>query len=366
MGLKKCSGCARAIVESANSCDYCGQRDTAPIVHAPGVDDPEAIEVFPAEVPPDPSTPQIPQVALSFEAAEPAEPEIDSVQWQSSGSETTVEGVSEAGTIVELAPARVTSTPVVDTLTVDSRTTDDSEDSREFLVQELPRFDVAGESGSPHMPPPDTIAQPAPTRIGPRELMTGLVGVVGGAFLIFALMSTRGAAAPEAAPAVAHAPKPQQSAVAPAVVTPKWSSNPTAWVGGERHSAAFELAAINKVQVWMRQVRPMLVVRCRASVAEVFVFTDSPARMEPQDGNHSVRIRLDSNPEVAERWPDSAEHDALFAPDGGAFLRQLVRAQRLEFGFSPHNASPTAASFDVTGLIEHLAAAAKQCGWKNP
>ena len=109
----------------------------------------------------------------------------------------------------------------------------------------------------------------------------------------------------------------------------------------------------------------MLVVRCENGHAEAFVFTQSAARMETQDGNHTVRVAFDAGAGVTERWPDSDDHDALFAPDGTAFARQFAQSHSLRFGFEPHNAPPATANFEVSGISELLRGSAKQCGWKN-
>jgi pyruvate/2-oxoglutarate dehydrogenase complex dihydrolipoamide acyltransferase (E2) component len=307
MHLKKCSGCARAIVESATACDYCGHRAGDPIAYVPGGDDTR-----------DDDTLALDEIWPRIDAAVP-----------------------------QLEAAPDFSTP------------------------------LAPEGSTPEVPPPGTLPPDPPRQdvrrgIGRRELATGLAGMVGGGILIMVLLSGRGAAAPEAAATPAPTPTPPRAAAAaapsPAVsptASPKWSSNAAGWVGQERRSAAFELPAINKVQVWLRQVQPMLVVRCRSNSAEAFVFTQSAAKMEPQDGNHTVRVRFDSEPEITERWADSEEHDALFAPDGAAFARRLAAARTMQFGFTPHNANPVVASFDVSGLNEHLMTAARQCGWKS-
>ena len=94
-------------------------------------------------------------------------------------------------------------------------------------------------------------------------------------------------------------------------------------------SVAFELAADRDVPVWMHRVHPLLVVRCLAHKADVFVFTDSPARIEPEDENHTVNVAFDAEAVATERWMDSDEHDALFAPDGTAFARRLARSHTL-------------------------------------
>jgi hypothetical protein len=319
MHLKKCSGCARAIVESATTCDYCGQQVAVPIESVPRVEDMQ-----------DEALPQL-------------------------------EDLYDEG----LPP----------------------------LNEGLPPLDVALDTSTPQPPlsvpevhDPPVVAK----RYGKRELMTGLVGVVGGGLLILMVTSTRGAASrdesvaqpPAARPAaekpaarnaatkkasaaVAHAPNPPAGAVAaPSGTASQWTSNP-AWVGGARRAAAFEVPSTSRVQVWMRRVQPMLVVRCRANILEAFVFTDSAAKMEPQDQDHTVRVQFDGQAAVSERWPDSSEHDALFARDPQAFVRQLLGASTLQFSFSPHNADSVVAVFNVAGLQEHLATAAKSCGLKT-
>jgi hypothetical protein len=140
-----------------------------------------------------------------------------------------------------------------------------------------------------------------------------------------------------------------------------WVDNRDVWLGGARKGIALEVAARNETPIWMRTVRPLLVVRCADSRAEVFVFTDSAAAMEPQDGDHTVRVAFDGGGERSERWPDSASHDALFAPDGARLLDELGRAQTLTFGYTPHNSPPVVARFDVRGLRDRLGAAATHC-----
>ncbi len=132
-----------------------------------------------------------------------------------------------------------------------------------------------------------------------------------------------------------------------------------------RKGVAFELPALKKVTVWQGISQPMLVVRCDAGRMQTFVYTSSAIQMEAQDENHSVRISFDDEPEVTERWPDSSDHDALFAPDAVAFARRVTAARTLRFGYTPHNSQKAVAEFHVTGLAELIQPAAKQCGWKK-
>ena len=147
---------------------------------------------------------------------------------------------------------------------------------------------------------------------------------------------------------------------------PRWSRvTDGRWVGTRGQTAAFELSATGRVHVWMRDVTPVLVVRCEKGNAEAFVYTQSAARMEPQDGDHTVQVAFDGASPASERWPDSAEHDALFARKPLEFTRQLTQSRTLQFGFTPHNAEPVVATFVVDGLEPLLASSARQCGWKK-
>jgi hypothetical protein len=205
--------------------------------------------------------------------------------------------------------------------------------------------------------------------LGRRELLVTLIAVVGGGLITFALLSTRGPSAEVAAAHVeapARKPSAQPGPPPASAATQKWGSgNRAHWLGNERHAAAFELPAENTVSIWMNQVRPMLVVRCAAKRTEVFVATGSAIMMEPETEDHTVTFRFDDEPERTERWPDSADHDALFTPDGPAFAQRLIAARTMRFGYTPHNASPVVARFEVSGLGELVEAFAKECGWKK-
>ena len=309
MQLKKCAGCARAIVESAAGCNYCGHGADAAVAPVP---------------------------ASSRDIHEPGRFDED--------------------------------LPFDDDLPL----LDEALDQSPALTPsaEQPRHTTAV--------PPAAAVTPVAAK-GRRQLATVAGGLFAGVVVIVAVLSARGAASPEAsAPAAAPAkPKPAatkpQASPAPAaaaahvptVSAPAWNHvTDGRWVGRERRSIALELNAVNKVPIWMREVRPVLVVRCLSNSIDVFVFTQTAAKMEPQDENHSVRVRVDDGQELSERWADSLEHDALFAPDGSALAKQLMSAKTLRFGFTPHNANPVVAQFDVTGLAELLAPSARQCGWK--
>lgn len=212
------------------------------------------------------------------------------------------------------------------------------------------------------------VAAPA---VAPRRRPVALFVALGAiAIGALAFMSNRGVPAARVAAAQPAAMVPTRgpaAVVRPAAVrTQAWSTERRAyWTGSQRHSAAFELAAENSVPIWLSQVRPLLIVRCMSKKTEAFVFTGSALKIEPQTDDHTVNFRFDDETGTTVRWPDSAEHDALFSPDAVAFTQRVMQARTLRFGYTPHNAAPVEAVFRVEGLSALIEPVGKDCGWKK-
>lgn len=205
---------------------------------------------------------------------------------------------------------------------------------------------------------------PPPAALGGRQVMMVVLAVLLGGTATFAmLMSSRGAAGDPSTASTARTPATRAKVSAAAgTPEPRWNNANRDWVGNQRHAVAFELRAMNKVQAWQHVAHPTLVVRCVSKRVEAFVFIESAAQLEARDENHSVRVQFDNGPQSAERWADSDEHDALFAPDGAAFTRRLMSARTLQFGYTPHNSPRATVEFHVAGLRQLVGPAAKACG----
>jgi hypothetical protein len=206
-------------------------------------------------------------------------------------------------------------------------------------------------------------AEPQPG-LGQRELTMIAAALIGSGAITLGLLSIGGTST-AAAPGPARTARPVVTSASPdpaASASVAWTENSRVWTGGARKSVAFELPSRNETQVWMKTVRPLLVVRCINGRTDAFVFTDSPAAMEQQDEDHTVRLAFDGEEPRMERWPDSTEHDALFAPNGRALAARLEQARTFKFGYTPHNSSPVVARFDVGGLGHKLSAARTACG----
>jgi hypothetical protein len=169
-------------------------------------------------------------------------------------------------------------------------------------------------------------------------------------------------AAPNTAPPVA-AVAPAATPAPPPAAVQTWSMEKQAtWLGNRRRGAAFELPADNVVKTWFGPARPSLVVRCVARNVEVFVFTGSAMKIETRAAGKTVNLAMDDEPMRTERWPDSDDHDALFAPEPAAFTRRLLAARTLRFSYSPHNSNDVVAQFSVGGLDTLFKAASRECG----
>lgn len=196
-----------------------------------------------------------------------------------------------------------------------------------------------------------------------REGLAIAVALLGGGTVTFALMTGAGSGrTPAARPGPPDVERPAAALPDSAISRPRWQAANDNWLSDARRGAAFEVYADNKVPVWQRKAHPILIVRCEAGEIEAFVFIETAAKIERQDGRHTVVLGFDGDPEQIERWPDSADHDALFAPDGAAFAQRLARATTLRFGYTPHHAAPVVATFSVAGLPDMLKPAARHCG----
>ena len=221
--------------------------------------------------------------------------------------------------------------------------------------------DVEGEFDKPSTPVTSSLpdAEPKQDRLGNGHMLMIGAALIGSGALMISVLSARGAgAAAETASAPRAASTPATATPAAASSSPDaaggWVDNTDQWTPRTRRRVAFELAAARDTQVWMKTVRPLLVVRCVQGEIESFVYTDSAATMEPQDDDHTVRLWFDEGTQQTERWPDSSAHDALFAPDGARFAAQLMQAKTVRFGYHPHNAAPVVAQFHVAGLRQKI------------
>jgi hypothetical protein len=222
------------------------------------------------------------------------------------------------------------------------------------------------DSRAPKAAPEPTIPATG-TSIGRREMLLAAAVVVGAAVLTFGFLFARGAPSSTVSAASgtgsARPASGKTGGGSSSAVARTWNTeNQAHWLGPNRRGAAFEVSADDVVQTWLGPTRPSLIVRCTSRVVDAFVHTGSPLMIEANAEGKTVRVSLDDEPMSTERWQDAEDRTALFAPDGGAFLQRLRDAHTLQFGYTPHNASPVVARFHVSGLAPLMDRFTKDCG----
>jgi hypothetical protein len=245
-------------------------------------------------------------------------------------------------------------------------------------IDQIPLVEWKNESNQPaaSVAPPE-VSTPAPAvqvrdavpARQPRNWSMALVGGAGVLACVAALVVVQ-SLQPAASPQPASAPPPVAK---PAVAeeptlegpVPTWvGSRQAAWANDGSKTISFELKSTHDVNVWMARVRPLLIVRCLYRTTEVFVATQSSASIEGQSGAHTVRLTIDTEPEMVQQWTDSVSGHELFAPDGVDLARRLARAELLRFSFTPYNAKPVTADFVVSGFDQLAGLVGNACGWK--
>ena len=146
---------------------------------------------------------------------------------------------------------------------------------------------------------------------------------------------------------------------------PTWTGQRNAaWAHDGSKTITFELQAVRDVPVWASRARPVLVVRCLYRATNTFVVLGTSTKFEDDTLRRTIRVQWDDGPETVQQWEVSNSAHELFAPDGVAFVRQLAKANRLRFGFTPFNAQPVTAEFAVQGFDQLASRVANTCGWR--
>lgn len=111
--------------------------------------------------------------------------------------------------------------------------------------------------------------------------------------------------------------------------------------------------------------RPNLIVRCQNTRTAVILTTWTPTVAERRSpGRAVVGLSFDGEPASRERWRESSDREALFAPDAQRLARAIARAQTLRVEFTPADAPVVTVAFEVSGFDQHIATLASYCGWK--
>lgn len=222
-------------------------------------------------------------------------------------------------------------------------------------------------------PRPQAAAPAAPVSPRKPQADSGLAWAIGGvaAIVVFIVLVSSGMDQGASAPGTSspaedfrHADADTSVPVPPPGPVTGWHVSTGVSEMDGSPTVSLSLSAEGEIQGWMESRTPMLYIRCRENKTDVYVVTGMQANPEYGLFNEaSVRVRLDDRPPTRQRWGESTSGDALFAPRPIAFARDLARAERLSFEFTPFNSSPQTVHFQLEGLSPLLPQVADACGW---
>lgn len=153
------------------------------------------------------------------------------------------------------------------------------------------------------------------------------------------------------------------------LVADKWQVSESRSPMDDSKTVVLSLESDDVIQGPAGARKPKLMIRCKEGKTDTYVVTGMAASVEEDyDGgpreDHTVNIRLDEGSPLTEHWDESSPHDALFiGADGMAFAKILAQTKKLTFQFTPFDANPAVARFDLRGLDKHLGRVADACGW---
>ena len=142
----------------------------------------------------------------------------------------------------------------------------------------------------------------------------------------------------------------------------KWIENQVEGETIYEKGVSFQLDAENMASGGRR---PNLIVRCQNTRTDVILTTWTPTVVERgRPGRAVVGLSFDGAPASRERWRESSDREALFAPEALRLARAIAKAQTLRVEFTPVDAPVVTVAFNVAGFDEHIATLASDCGWK--
>jgi TonB family protein len=128
----------------------------------------------------------------------------------------------------------------------------------------------------------------------------------------------------------------------------------------DQPSVTLQLEALNLLPGAIVDVRPAILVRCHEQELDVFITTGAVLHGDTYDMT-PVRVRWGTGTPEEASWSRSTDFSAAFAPDPGAFLKQLLGAPDMRFEFRPFDAAPRVASFNARGLDLHISTLEGAC-----
>jgi type VI secretion system protein VasI len=150
------------------------------------------------------------------------------------------------------------------------------------------------------------------------------------------------------------------AAIIPTASTGKWKTEISTSAMDDSQTVVMKLPAENEIQGWLDPVLPVLFVRCKEHKLDVYVYTDT-TEVESDIDHSTVRIRFDKIEPGTLKMSHSSDDTALFFEDKESAFKLFLITSTMLFEFTPFNAPPVQATFDLRGFSEAVKPLAKAC-----
>lgn len=164
---------------------------------------------------------------------------------------------------------------------------------------------------------------------------------------------------PTLTPTATEPPLPEESAED--ATADKWlfSSEVSALDDSTRYT--IQLDAENRIAAWLSNPTPTLIIRCQGRQYDVYIYVGTQLD-STLDDEVFTRVRYGDNSPTTITMSESTTGEAMFFPDSTAAVRNLLAIDRLVVGFTPFNANPVEAIFDITGIKTAIQPLFDECG----
>lgn len=125
-----------------------------------------------------------------------------------------------------------------------------------------------------------------------------------------------------------------------------------------------KLAAEQKIQGWLDEFLPVLIVRCKSRELDIYIHTGTQSEVEYNTDQTTVNLRFDDLPAIAVKTNHSTDGEALFFQEVQDMFKILLMAKTMLFEFTPFNAAPAVTTFDVHGFKEAVEPMQQPCNFK--
>ncbi len=126
------------------------------------------------------------------------------------------------------------------------------------------------------------------------------------------------------------------------------------------------LDAENTVEGWLTITLPTLVLMCKERELNVYVNVGTQSDVEyGLYEKATVRVRFDQNQAFETVANESTTGEALFFRDPHQMIISMLKSNEMIFGFTPFNANPAVATFDLHGLKNVIEPLKQSCNWNG-